>query len=424
MKTRVNAERNTTMSKFVYHVGFMMALFAFALPVFPGDERELTGRLIQHLVGDGFENVAALQAGKELIVTYENRRYRDELTAAREVIAGIQALAREELEVTLLPQNRKIPLVAIHVAVPQPGVRPNGESPAPLSEVALEVALNFDSSWSKIKTLPRANASTGKLDLVLHPQFNVAFASYNNPVATQVNLAPALQTSLWPGMAFFAQIIIPLQNELARTDDYVRPGLVTINQTLRMPREVFLSASMGYFTQERYGLDLNVQKYFFNGGAAVGANFGYTGHASYLKGVWSYSAIKHQTMFLHSEIRIPRWDAALRATYGKFLYQDTGWRMEVTRQFREVDFGFFLLRSAAEMNTGFYFSVPIFPRKHLKPGRVRVRTADYFSWEYFYKGFPESGTRYQTGNRLNDFMKRLHPDYVRNQIRRHSRWEN
>lgn len=92
------------------------------------------------------------------------------------------------------------------------------------------------------------------------------------------------------------------------------------------------------------------------------------------------------------------------------------------RQFREVDFGFFLLRSAAETNTGFYFSVPIFLRKHLAPRRVRIRTADYFSWEYFYKGFPESGTRYQTGNSLNDFMKRLHPDYVNNQIRHSNRW--
>lgn len=414
----MNTARNTTMSKFLYQIGCLMACFVFAVPVFSDDENEITGRLTQQLVEDGFESVAVLQAGKELIVTYENRRYRDELGAAREVIAGIQAVAREALEVILIPQNRMIPLIAIRAAVNQQRLPANGE----LSEARLEVNLNFESYWSRIKTLPRANASTGKLDLVLHPQFNVAFASYNNPVATQFNVAPALQTSLWPGMAFFAQLIIPLQNELEREGDYIRPGLVTINQVLRLPREVFVSGSLGYFTQERYGLDLDVQKYFFNGRAAIGANFGYTGHASYFKGVWSYSGINHQTMFLNSEMRIPRWDLALRASYGKFLYQDTGWRVDLMRQFREVDFGFFLLRSAAETNTGFYFSVPIFLRKHLAPRRVRIRTADYFSWEYFYKGFPESGTRYQTGNSLNDFMKRLHPDYVNNQIRHSNRW--
>ncbi len=403
---------------------FLIIFFALPVPVLPGDENALAGRLAQELVKSGFENVAVVREDKELIVTYENRRYRDELAAAKEVIAIVISLTNEELEVTLIPQNRKIPLVAMRVAVNRYAEPANGNSATAAIGAATEVDLDFGASWKKLQAVPRANASTWKLDLVIHPQFNAEFASYNDPVAPQINLAPALNTSLWKGMSLVAQLIIPLYNELGKEGDYARPGLLAANQTLRLPRNIFVSASLGYFTQNRYGIDVEAQKYFLNGKAAFGANWGYTGHAAYFKGVWSYSPLEHQTMMLSSEFRLPHIDLSLRAAYGKFLYQDTGWRVDLVRQFREVDFGFFILRSEAEMNTGFHFSIPIFPPKHLRARIIRIRTAEYFPWEYRYKGFPESGVLYDTGSSINAFMKRLNPSYVRNQVRYYERWRN
>jgi Exopolysaccharide biosynthesis protein YbjH len=408
--------------KFLGFLVFFISLFYLPLAALSRDENTLADRLAQELVKAGFENVAVLQEEKELIVTYENRRYRDELAAAKEVVAAIFSLATAELNVTLIPQNRKIPLVALRLTVNQGAQPANGNVAAVGNDLAAD--FDFDAAWKKLQALPRANASTWKLDLVVHPQFNAKFATYNNPVATQLNLAPALNTSLWKGMSLLAQIIIPLQNELGKKGDYARPGLLVANQTLRLPQNILASASFGYFTANRYGLDMEAQKYFLNGKFSVGANWGYTGYASYFKGAWSYSPLAHQTMLLNSALRLPRVDLSLRATYGKFLYQDTAWRLELVRQFRETDFGFFVLRSEGELNTGFQFSVPIFPPKHLRAGRIRLRTANRFPWEYRYKGFPDSGVIYDTGNNLDDFIKRLNPDYVRNQVHYYHRWED
>jgi hypothetical protein len=200
--------------------------------------------------------------------------------------------------------------------------------------------------------------------------------------------------------------------------------LIAINQTLRLPQNIFVSASLGYFTQNRYGLDVEAQKYFLNGQVALGGKFGHTGYASYFKGAWSYSPLAHQIMAVNSTTRLPRVDVSLRATYGKFLYQDSAWRVDLVRQFRETDFGFFVLRSQGELNTGFHFAVPIFPPKHLRAGRVRIRTAEYFAWEYRYKGFPNSGVVYDAGNSIHDFIQRLNPSYVKNQVRHCARWKD
>jgi hypothetical protein len=405
--------------------GGLVVWAALVTPAFSKSENLPVDRLVSALMKSGFENIAVVLEDQHLIVTYENRRYRDELAAAEEVISHIFALFPEEIEVTLIPQNRKIPLIAMTLAVNQSGAGPaNGKSARAGDWSGMHVDLEFDAAWKKLQTLAPVIASTWKIDLVVHPQFHALFGNYGNPVRSQINIAPALNTSLWKGMSLCAQLIIPLQNELEKEGDHVRPGLLTINQTLRLPRNVFASASVGYFTKNRYGLDVETQKYFFNGKASVGANFGYTGYASYLQSVWRYSTIDRLTMLLNAEFRFPQVDLSLRATYGKFLYQDVGWRVNLMRQFREVDFGFFLMRSASEMNTGFHFSVPLFPRKHLGTRALRIKTADYFPWEYRYKGIPDNGELYDTGNHLEGFMKRLNPSYVRNQIHYYQRWRN
>jgi hypothetical protein len=160
---------------------------------------------------------------------------------------------------------------------------------------------------------------------------------------------------------------------------------------------------------------MEIKKYFANGRSAIGANLGYTGFASYLRGVWSYSDIDVLTAFLNAEHRFSRNDLIVRVTYGKFLYQDKGWRWDIQRQFREVDIGFFVSKTDEGANGGFNFSLPIFPPKSLPVGPIWARTAKYFPWEYQYWGYSESGLRYKTGNNLDDFMKRLNPDYIKNQ---------
>ncbi len=401
-------------------IGCLICLSLPALGAVPGDNR-LADSLKSQLIKKGFENVAVIWADKNVTVTYENRIYRHEVRGIQEVLRLVLPLAKEAMAITLIPQNRKIPLGAITVPVNGRQTLSNGHSSNEDFASAMQVALDVDSIWRKIKAIPQANSSLRKFDIVVHPQFKAQFGNYDDPVKSQINLVPEINTFLWKGMSLSAQLIIPLQNELEEEGNDWRPGLLTLNQTLRLPRNYFLSATMGYFTQQRYGFDLEIKKYFINGKASLGANVGYTGYASYLKGAWYYSTMDVLTTLVDAEYRVAPFDLIMRATYGKFLYQDRGGRLDILRQFGEVDIGFFVSKTQSGTNGGFNFAIPIFPPKYLPLGSLRIRPALYFPWEYRYWGILESGAsgyRYKTGNRLGDFMKRINPDYVKNQFLR------
>jgi hypothetical protein len=71
---------------------------------------------IRHeLMEDGFENVSMVLEDGRLIVTYENRVYRYEMRALREVMAALLPLLKEGVSLTLIPQSRGVPLFAITV---------------------------------------------------------------------------------------------------------------------------------------------------------------------------------------------------------------------------------------------------------------------------------------------------------------------
>jgi hypothetical protein len=383
------------------------------------NENQLAAALKSKLVEHGFENVAVTIKDRQVLVTYENRLYRHEVRAVKEILKIVVPLAQEISCMTLIPQYRKIPLMAITVSLDPHLALFNGQTAPPASFFSVETSLDVDGIWQEIESMPKLNSSSWKFDLVVHPQFNAQFGNFDDPVKSQINLAPELTASFWEGMLLSAQLIIPLQNDLGEEGDGWRPGLLTFNQVLRLPQNTFVAATLGYFTQQRYGTDLEVKKYFANGRISLGANVGCTGYAFYAKGAWKYSRFDCLTALFSADYRVAPFDMTVRTMYGKFLYRDKGWRWDILRQFREVDIGFFGIRTPIGTNLGLNFSIPIFPPKHLPAGTLRLRTANYFSWEYRYRGILDSGAsgyRYKTGNSLDDFMKRFHPDYVKNQL--------
>jgi len=403
----------------------LMFIFLSTLGFTP-DENGLADTLKDNLIEKGFENVSVILEDRRVIVTYENRMYREEIRAVKEVMKLLMPQIKEKESITLIPQNRKIPLVAITIPADEYLSFLNGKAANEKFASAIDVSLDVDSTWGKIQNTQKTNSSSYKFDIVVHPQFKAAFGRasgiYKQAVLSQINLAPEVNSTLWKGMSLSAQLIIPLHNEVDREGDYWRPGLLTINQTLRLPHNTFVSATMGYFTQHRYGTDLEIKKYLANGRWSIAADIGYTGSARCLKGICYYSNIDLLTGFFSVKYRFAPFDLSLSATYGKFLSRDKGWRFDILRQFGQVDIGFFVLKTETGHNGGFNFSIPIFPPKYLPTGRIRISPAKTFPWEYRYTAFSLGGIQYKTGNSLDEFMKKLNPDYMKNQIAETEDW--
>ena len=376
------------------------------------DEQQIQTILVEH----GFENVAVCTDSNALIVTYENRIFRHEVKAIREVFTLVSGILESPTSIVLIPQNRGIPLTAILLDTDTISKFFNSENNKNISYSKVRVSFATDTYWKKLKKRRHSNLSARKFDITVYPQYNVLFGNFDDPVKSQFNLAPAVSTSLWKGMSLFAQWIFPIRNELSSEGDHGRPGLLLLNQTFRLPFTAFISATTGYFSNNRYGIDFETRKYLFNGRFAIGADVGYTGYASYRKGVWYYSDIDVWTFFFNTEYRFQKFDFKVKATYGLFLDRKKGWRFDVLRQFNEVDIGFFFLTTESGYNGGFNFSIPILPSRYMPTWPLRISPAKKFPWEYRYRAYPTNGRHYKTQNSIDAYLKRLDAGYIKNRL--------
>lgn len=373
---------------------------------------ELAERATRTLVANHFANVAAFVEGPRLYVVYENARYRDERRALREAASLLLPVLSDGQELVLVPTHRGVPLItarytASQDATPQTPAE-DGPVPGPRPDVSIGVA---ELPRPLLQT-PRASSSFGRVDVVVHPWFEAAFGDFDNPVASRTGLAPEVRVALRPGLSLSAQALVALQDDVPTGESRIRPALVTLNQTVRLPRNVFVSATAGTFNPDRYGGDVEARAYFANGRVWAGAELGVTGGVSYADEGWYRTPMRDRTALVEAGWRIAPYGLVLRTTAGAFLEDERGVRVDVLRQFGEFEIGWFVLASEEGANGGFALRIPLLPAKYGAPAPVRLRAAEAYRWQYRYHGLFPGGRRFNTGNSLEEFGRRLYPDQV------------
>lgn len=402
------------------------SLFILSILTFPNmiysQERNAQEKIISKLANEGFENVSLLEEKNKLFITFENRLYRFEPDGFIKVINLITPFISENIQkVIMILLHDQIPLISLSLDADK--ARGYLEQKLKLKQLieSAEISISTDETWEKISNLQKFNRSTFKFDIVFRPQIKAEFGDYDNPIQYQLNIIPGISTSWWKGMNVTAEAVLPIHNEFGEDGDYIRPGILSLNQMIRLPDDFFISATAGYFSENRYGFDFEVRKLYLNGNLSVGGNLGYTGFASVFKNEIFYSNIYLLTGFLSFNFRVPEYDLTLGLTAGKFLYEDESIRLDINRQFGEVSIGFFIIKSRnGDSNGGFNFSIPIFPSEYSKPNLVRIKPVKYFPWEYKVRGLTPGlmAFRYKTGYNLTDLFNRVNPSFIINYFKR------
>jgi hypothetical protein len=394
----------------------LVLLFVLASNVLSQFESEYR---IKNIITDtGFENVRIKSFEKNLYVEFENRLYRFEVTALFELLKLIKNEISDFNNIYLLIKNKNIPLAEVEVA--QSDLINWFNNNITNSEFSELIEIRFDEfeDWEKIMgTSDVSNSSNMKFDLVLKPTYRFQFGIFSQPVLYQLNFTPHIQFGLWKGMSGLYELTIPLHNDFSPREDSVRTSMVVLNQTMRLSNSFLLSLSLGYFSLERYGFDVEARNYFSNGDISVGINLGYTGYASFTMRRMYYSDLYQWTGSVDLSYRIPEYDLSLCLTAGKFLSNDNIIRFDIYREFSEIQIGFFVMRSTKGIsNGGFNFSVPLFPSKYWKPGFVRIRTTENIGHSYKVKIAEQIGLKYDTGFGINNFLKKMNPGFIKNYI--------
>ena len=205
----------------------------------------------EELVNLGFENVRWTENDHERIYTIENNVYKANGVGIAKAIEIIQKAG--------LPTDKKCKVIVTNLDVPELSLtyQPTGkDSMVVTGKEGWQTSYDIE-GWNEVKKEKLKNSSRFKVDILIYPQL-----SFKNLIITQIyqvlfTLNPAIEVSLWPGMKFTGQVILPIYNDgYGYLNDKVKPGFITLSQNFRLPYNIKGKATIGYFNADRYGADL------------------------------------------------------------------------------------------------------------------------------------------------------------------------
>lgn len=320
-----------------------------------------TNKAVEELTNHGFENVRWIEDEKECIYTIENNVYKAQ--------GGGIAQALDIIQKYGLSTEKRCKVIVTHLEVPELSLtyHPNQCDTTNVADKRQwETSYEVGDSWSSIKKEKAKNSSRFKVDILVYPQL-----SFKNLIITQIyqalfTLNPAIEVSLWPGMKFTGQLILPVYNDgYGYLQDKVHPGFITLSQRFRLPFNIKGMATVGYFSADRYGADLQLFYPFKDECFSLEGRIG-----SVAIGYWNGFNLHYDTEFsmtwsLGTNFYWPRYNTSFSLKGEQYLMGEKGVKFEMIRHFRYASVGFYAQKAKeANSNGGFRIQVLLPPYKY------------------------------------------------------------
>ncbi len=397
---------------FIFH--FPIYAFSRNLPKseLPVLENNSISYLESLLISEGFENIVLqINENHEIIIEYENRFFRNELTALSRVLKYASQILVSFDKFIIVPKNRNIPLVSI-IARPT-DVRSFFKQHMSEPEFANTITINHgffkDQPDFFYKTAPRQNSFL-KSDIILYPGFKAQFSRPGDPAQLKLGLQPTIQTQIATGLQFEAQLDIPFYSEFETTPYSIKFSKVLFNYILNPFSGQFVSLSIGAFDMGYQGISCEYAKYFWNGQFALSSKLDYLTQSE------SWNTNFKPRYLLKAKYRVPTVDFTIDITAGHFLFEDNTWRISIIRSFGELDLGFMGIWSETiGILTGMIVNIPFPISRQTAPGKFRISVPNSIPWQYRYLPLND-GFILDTGTEIDSFMKRLFPSYILNNL--------
>lgn len=355
-------------------------LFFFTVSFLKGGAQEKN--VVDVLVKMGFENVGCSEVSNERVYILQNSAYRFNGVGLGKAIDLIQKIG--------LPVNKSCRIIVLDNNIPQVSLYYHpivGDSVPLVSRQDWEVSYDLGRAWKKVRRVKRKNSSLFKVDIVVYPELKL-----KNLVITQIyqvlfNLNPAIEVSLWRGMKVMGQIIIPIYNEYGSSYEQVRQGYITLSQSLRLPHNIFLTATIGTFNNSRWGADLSAKYIFKDERFSLEGSLGYTGRSRFDDWRWKVSPMKRLTWSFGTNFYWPKYNTQFALTVEQYLLNEKGIQFQMIRHFRYASIGFYGMKvqhaGNKGFNGGFRFQIALPPYKYKRKGYIpRILPSKYFGMSY------------------------------------------
>jgi hypothetical protein len=377
--------------------------------------------LIQALVDAGFENVQ-VQTGEGLVtVWYENRVFRNEMTAMG--VVGLLAVPRVPPDATLelVPRNRGVPLLSVSAPASAWGGFLEGRDSADRFRAALVVRLGARANGAVLTAPPARNLPYLRADLALRPLYSFRLGIAEDTYLYTLQAAPEGTMSPFYGGLVTAQVGFRIHDDLdpCGSEDPCGAAVKPVRNTLSwggwLPKQWLLAASAGTFPGDRYGLLTQAGRLFLDGQLEVLAGGELTGRLQFLDSVVQYSDLAQWTAYAAATYRTRGIDLEATLTGGRFREGEMGVRVDVQRRLGEFEVGFFGVVNEHDDVGGITLRVALPVRHYLRPSRVRLTTVPEFPLTYR-ESVASVAVQTSMYDSLDRLRKRLYPTYIRNNV--------
>lgn len=374
-------------------------------------------RTTEELVALGFENVRWTETESEIIYTIENSAYKIQEVGVAKAIQTIQSQG--------MPEGKRCKVIVTRQEIPEMALTYEPLSDETTGAAKWQASYDITDSWKEVKKEKKKNSSRYKVDILVYPSFSFQNMDLTKVYQVMLSLNPAIEVSFWPGMKLTGQVILPLIVDTKGYAAYsplykkVRPGFITLAQRFRLPFNIKGKATIGYFNQDQYGLDLQLFRPFKDERFSVEGRLGYTGW-----GYWDGFSLKYNDQYqwtwsVGANFFWPRYDVQFSLKAEQYLLGERGVRFDMVRHFKYASVGFYAMKAKeAKSNGGFLFQIALPPYK-LKRHKYIPRVSSSMNIGLMYNAGNERiyyrQHRVETSDKLME-ENGFNPNYIENNM--------
>ncbi|MCP3873867.1 MAG: YjbH domain-containing protein [Desulfobacteraceae bacterium] len=299
----------------------------------------------------GFDNINVYTDGRTLTAEFQNERYISNQKAAGRVLRILLKQSPPEIDsISAVLTRHKIPFLRISVAPDDFDRFLMGNMRQDIFEQLVTVETVSEKTIKKGPVLAESEKDN-RLDYRwgVKPEFEPFLNDLSGAFRFRVGIKPYASVSPWKGGTFAASYMIPFYSNVhsvktpppdaVRSDGWLylqedpSPDRLLFDQTLRLGSKTLGRLSTGYFEKEYAGVGGEIMTFPWGGSFAFG-----------MESDWVRKRVPGNTLELYTDkgyytaignvyYRFKPLKMTLRAQYGRFLGEDTGWRFEASREY-------------------------------------------------------------------------------------------
>ncbi len=257
-----------------------------------------------------------------------------------------------------------------------------------------------------------------KLDIELEPHRMLAFGAFDDPVESQLGVAPKLTIVVAKGLYGVFQWIVPLQNDFIYNPYTVshRPGQIGMGYDWFINNRLAITGYFGTLSSNQYGAHLEFLARSKDSHWYFGGSYFYTANYGYYEQYYFRESLQTKSGYVQLAYRWHAYDLTFRVIGDYYMNRDLGATFEVLRQYGNTDVGFFAIAAQNGTNAGFFFRCPLWPKKFYSNKLLQVRLPNTFA-EYYNVKSSGNMPRVRNFRSLFEEMLRFNPVYLNNQLK-------